>query len=151
MKLKMQKWEVIAWIILIVWIIIDIFGQAKLQRCYDATDNCGEDWNWEPREGDKPVDLLQRLQYAFDAQNTIIQRKIAMISSFLITLAIFLYFKHEIPRFSEFALLFVIIVALIWFLLRYHESHMLYPISFNGNKSVNELRYQLGISKRPFV
>jgi len=147
----MKRWETIAWIVLIVWIIIDILGQIRLQRCYDATDDCGKDWNWEPREGDNPKDLLQRLDYMTEAQTSVIQRKISMITAFIITLAAFLYFKKEIPKFSEFILIFVIIMAIVWFLLRYHESHMLYPMSSQSRKTINELRYQLGISERTMV
>lgn len=143
-------WELICWIIILIIVFWAMMQEYTAATCYDGRDSCGSAWAWDPQPGDKPEDLVRRIEFANRAQGFVISRRLVMIASIGLSLILLWYFrKRVIPDIVEFVIVFVLIMGVLWFAFRYHESHYLYEIVRRSDFSIQELRYQMGISKRP--
>lgn len=157
----METWELVVWIILVLIIIWQIQIELGIQTCYDGTTLCDGTYDWSPQEGDTPVDLLLRIETALASNKMIKQRRIAMISGFVLTILAYWYIsitennypKNNMftPKIWKFLMLWLLLFTFIWLILRYQESHMLVPIASRSKESLDELRYQLGYAVRPTI
>lgn len=145
-------WEVIAWIILILIILWAIKQEYRESHCYDGLADCGPVFAWDPEEGDTTADLIRRIEYANRGETFIISRRIVMIASAGLALLLMWYFdkkKRLVPNIVEFVVAFVLVMGVVWFTFRYHESHYLHEIDRRMDKSIQALRYKLGLAVEP--
>ncbi len=143
-------WEIIAWVIIIGIILWAIIGESKEARCYDGRDDCDEIFAWDPEPGDTPTDLIRRLEFANGAEELIISRRLVMITAAGLALLLMWYFRGKvIPNIIEYIVTFVFVMGVLWFSFRYHDSHYLYEITRRADLTLQELKYQLDIAKRP--
>jgi hypothetical protein len=141
---------VLLWLVSFFIVIWAMFQEYKTYKCYEGLSDCGNDWMWEPREGDTVADLVQRIDFGNKADDKIVSRRIIMITAFIAAFLMFWFFKKEaLPPAIKFVVVYVILIAVVWFGFRYHESHFLYPITTRTNLSIDELRYSLGLAERP--
>tara|TARA_R110001632_G_scaffold82498_4_gene183144 strand:- start:210 stop:713 length:504 start_codon:yes stop_codon:yes gene_type:complete len=146
-----ELWEIIAWIIFLAIILWGIKQEAKFAKCYDGRDqNCGKEWEWDTRDGDSIADLVRRLEYSNRADSFVISRRITMIAAAGLALLMMWYFKKKtIPNIVEFIVVFVLVMGVLWFAFRYHESHYLDEITRRTEFTIQELKFQTGIAERP--
>lgn len=143
-------WEIIAWIIFLAIILWGVKQEAKFAKCYDGRQDCGKEWEWDAREGDTVADLLRRLDYSNRADSFVISRRITMIAAAGLALLMMWFFKKKtIPDIVEFIVVFVLVMGVLWFAFRYHESHYLDEITRRTEFTIQELKYQTGVSQRP--
>jgi hypothetical protein len=144
-------WEVIAWIIFIVIILWAIKQEYRTSHCYDGEHECGPVWSWDPKPGDGVNDLIKRLEYANRAETFVITRRIVMISSAGLAFLMMWYFNKDkvVPNLVEYMVPFVLIMGVVWFSFRYHESHYLNEINRRMDLTLQELKYQTGYAVRP--
>jgi uncharacterized membrane protein YqjE len=145
-------WEVIAWIILVIIILWAIKQEYRESHCYDGVADCGAVWQWEPREGDTDIDLLKRLEYGNRGEAFVISRRLVMITAAGLTLLVMWYFdkkKRVVPNIVEYLVPFALIMGVVWWAFRYHESHYLYEIARRQNLTIQELKYRMGAAVRP--
>jgi hypothetical protein len=143
-------WEVISWIIFLLIIFWAIKQEYRAAKCFDGREQCGKEWAWDPHPGDQPVDLLRRLESGNRAETYVISRRLVMITAAGLSLITMWYFsKKPVPNFIEFIVPFVLIMGVIWFAFRYHESHYLSEITRRMDLSIQELKYQTGAAERP--
>ena len=144
-------WEVIAWIIIIIIILWAIRQEYRESHCYDGLADCGPVWAWEPQEGDTEADLLRRLEFGNRAETFVISRRLVMITAAGLALLMMWYFdkKKIVPNVIEYIVPFVLIMGVVWFAFRYHESHYLAEINRRQDLTIQELKYRLNVSQRP--
>jgi len=144
-------WEVIAWIIFILIILWAVKQEYRHAICYEGRDECGPVWAWEPKQGDQISDLIKRLEYANRAETYVISRRIVMIAAAGLAILMMWYFnkKRVVPNFVEYVVPFVLIMGVLWFAFRYHESHYLSEINRRMDITLQELKYQTGVATRP--
>jgi len=143
-------WEIVAWIILLLIVVWAIKQEHRAATCYDGREKCGKEWAWDPQEGDTPADLLRRLEFSNRAHGFIISRRLVMISAAGLALLMMWYFKKQtIPNIVEFVVAFILIMGVLWFSFRYHDSHYMHEITRRADLSIQELKYQLHVANRP--
>lgn len=144
-------WEIVAWVVFICIILWGVKQEYRESHCYDGLRECGKVWEWDPKPGDGVADLIRRIEFGNSAENYVIVRRITMIAAAGLTFIIMWFFnkKQTIPRITEFLVLFVLVMGIIWFTFRYHESHYLDEIDRRTQLSIQELKYQTGVAVRP--
>lgn len=144
-------WEVIAWIIFILIILWALKQEYRESHCYDGLHDCGPVWSWDPKPGDNVSDLIRRIEFANRGETFVISRRLVMITAAGLALVMMWYFdkKRVVPNIVEYIVPFVLIMGVVWFAFRYHESHYLNEINRRMDLSIQELKYQTGVATRP--
>ena len=145
-------WELIAWIILVIIILWALKQEYRESHCYDGLADCGPVWAWDPKPGDSMADLLRRLEFANRGETFIISRRLVMIAAAGLALILMWYFdkkKRVVPNIVEYIVVFVLVMGVIWFAFRYHESHYLNEINRRMDLTIQEVRYRTGVAERP--
>lgn len=145
-------WELIAWVIVIAIVLWAVRQEYRMAHCFDGLGDCGKTWQWDPREGDDIPTLIYRIENGNRAEGHIISRRLTMILAAGLALVIMWFFrKKPIPDIVEFIVVMVLTMGIVWFGFRYHESHFLAEITRRTDLSIQELKYQTGVSQRPNV
>uniref|UniRef100_A0A6C0CH26 Uncharacterized protein n=1 Tax=viral metagenome TaxID=1070528 RepID=A0A6C0CH26_9ZZZZ len=143
-------WEVVLWILLLLIVVWALKQEYRAAKCFDGREDCGTDWAWEPKRGDDLATLFARIEAGNRAENHIISRRLTMILAAAVTLIVMWYFRRQfVPEILEFVVVMVLLMGMIWFGFRYHESHYLAEITRRTDKSIQELKYQTGVADRP--
>jgi hypothetical protein len=143
-------WEVVTWIVLIVIVLWAVKQEYGASKCFDGRENCGKEWAWDPKPGDDIATLFYRIEQGNRAENHIISRRLTMILAAAVTIIVMWYvYGKLVPDILEFIVLMVLLMGMVWFGFRYHESHYLAEITRRTDKSIQELKYQVGVADRP--
>ena len=151
----MEIWQIVVWIIVIATIVWMIYAEFAFQGCYDGLRDCGAEWEWSPQNGDKPVDLIRRIELGNEASDNIIKRGLVVAGSGITAIVVQLYVQArrgkgtELPHVFDYLVTWAIILGLFWIIFRYYESHYTSPITTRTQQSIQELKYQLNIDERP--
>lgn len=151
----MKLWEAVVWIVIVIVIVWQLYAEFAFQRCYDGIDNCGEEWNWDPKEGDTTSDTVERIKLGTEATQLVIKRGLIVVGSAVVAMIVSLFLQvtkgepSKMPNLRDFFIIWGINLGLYWAVFRYYESHYTHPISRRTLKSIQELKYQLNIEQRP--
>lgn len=139
-------------IVIVVFVYLYLLVEPRHNRCWDEGRNdCNLDkFKIDPRDGDTNADLLQRLEgYTQLDQEKVFWRRSILNAIIASSVLLMLYHRKIPPPIAPFITLTLIIFIAFYF----HNSYYMMHFDLRSNnfalKTINELRYRLGVAERP--